>query len=125
MLTPTEKGDTQGIDIFRLFVWVVLVFLFTTGCTTNKDFKRIDTLRRDPAWPKIRAAAEIEIARREGNTDWSYCAYYEPKAHTNGAWAVTAYAPYPSNRLGDWIDILIRDNGETISYSPHLSWHAK
>ena len=113
------------MKICSFFNFGILVLLFASGCASNKEFERTDALRRDSAWPMIRAAAEMEIGRREHNTQWSYSAYYEPKEHTNGVWVVVAYGAYPNNRLGDWIDLFVRDNGEVTSYSPHLSWHPR
>lgn len=89
-----------------------------TGCATNKELARIESLRRDPTWPDIRAAAEKAVARHKGDTRWSSSAYYQPEQHTNGVWAVVASGAYPLNTLGDNIDLCIRDNGEVISYSP-------
>jgi len=97
-----------------------LCVVLTAGCASNRELQRLDALERDANWPKIREAAETEIARRDGNTDWSYSAYYGPRQHTNGVWEVVAAGAYPLNRLGDRIDMLIRDNGEVISYSPHF-----
>lgn len=102
-----------------------LVLVLATGCASNREFERVEALRRDPAWPTIRAAAEMEIARREGSAQWSSSAYYAPNQHTNGVWMVIASGAYPNNRLGDSIDLLIRDSGEVISYSPRMSWHPR
>ena len=103
----------------------VLMFVLSAGCATNREFERAEALRRVPAWPAIRAAAEMEIARREGSAQWSSAAYYAPKHHTNGVWVVVASGAYPNNTLGDSIDLLIRDSGEVISYSPRMSWHSR
>jgi hypothetical protein len=103
----------------------VLVLALITGCASHREFERVEALRRDAVWPDIRAAAEKEIARREGSTQWSSSAYYAPQQHTNGVWAVVISGAYPNNRLGDSIDLLIRDTGEVISYSPRISWHPK
>ena len=99
--------------------------MFVAGCAGNRELQRVDTLRRDPTWPAIRAAAETEVARREGNTQWSHSAYYNPQQHTNGVWVVVASGAYPLNRLGDSIDMTIRDDGEVISYSPRQPSHPK
>ncbi len=110
--------------IRRLSSCAVLVLVLATGCASNREFKRVEALRRDLMWPDIRAAAEKEIARREGNTQWSSSANYAPDQHTNGVWAVVACGAYPLNTLGDCIDLSIRDSGEVISYSPRMSGHA-
>ena len=99
--------------------------LFVVGCAGNRHLQHIDALRRDPSWPTIRAAAETEVARREENTRWSQSAYYAPEQHTNGVWVVVASGAYPHNRLGDRIDMVIRDDGEVISYAPRTSSHPK
>jgi hypothetical protein len=109
----------------RNFFFGILVIGFATSCAGNRRWQHIDTLRQDPNWPTIHAAAEKEVARREGNTKWSYSAYYSPEQHTNGIWVVVAAGAYPLNRYGDRINITIRDNGEVISYSPRLSSHPK
>ncbi len=96
----------------------ILAVLIATGCTGSKYSERLAALRRDPGWPAIRTAAEKEIARREGGTNWSGSAYYAPRQHTNGVWAVVASGAYPNNRMGDSIDLLIRDGGEIIYYAP-------
>ena len=51
--------------------------------------------------------------------------YYAPEQHTNGVWVVVASGAYPHNRLGDSIDMVIRDDGEVISYAPRMSSHPK
>lgn len=108
------------------FRFAILSFIIVTaGCAGRRESQRIDALRRDPSWPAIQAAAETEIARREKNTRWSHSAYYTPLQHTNGVWAVVASGAYPLNRLGDHIDMLIRDGGEVFSYSPRMSSHPK
>ena len=112
------------MNIRRIFGFGVLS-LFIVGCAGSRELQRIDVLRQDSAWPDIRAAAEKEIARREGNTRWSSSAYYAPAQHTNGVWVVVASGAYPNNRLGDSIDLLIRDTGEVISYVPRDPWHPK
>ena len=113
------------MNLHRILGVGILVQLLTTGCASQKEFERVDVLRRDTAWPTIRAAAEMEIARREGNTQWSHSAYYNPQQHTNGVWAVVASGAYPGNTLGDSIDLLIRDSGEVVSYKPRMSGHPK
>jgi hypothetical protein len=95
------------------------------GCANTGELQRLDALRRDPDWPRIRTAAELEIARRDGNTRWSYDAYYAPQQHTNGVWYVVASGAYPLNRFGDSTDILIRDGGEILSYSRRMDSHSK
>ena len=102
-----------------------ILSLFVIGCAGSRALQHADALRRDPVWPVIRMSAETEIARRERNTDWSHSAYYAPQEHTNGVWSVVASGAYPLNRLGDSIDILIRDSGEVISYSPRISSHPR
>ena len=97
------------------------LIILANGCANNLELQRLDALKRDADWPKIHAAAEMEIARKEGNTNWSYSAYYEPKQHTNGVWVVVASGAYPFNRMGDSIDLLIRDNGEVTSVLTTLS----
>ena len=114
----------DGVRI-RLSNWAILAVAVVIGCATNGGFDRIEALRRDPTWPDIRASAEKEIARREGNTQWSSAAYYAPVQHTNGVWAVVASGAYPQNTLGDHIDLLIRDSGEVISYAPRMSRHPR
>jgi len=109
----------------KYFTLLICVAVIAAGCAGNREFERIDALRRDPAWPKIRAAAEMEVARKEGNTNWSYRAYYLPEQHTNGVWVVVASGAYPLDRLGDSIDIIIRDDGQIVSYSPRQSSHPK
>ena len=98
----------------------VLMLVFASGCAGNREFQRVETMRRESGWPKIRAAAEKEIARRDGDTKWSSQAYYEPKQHAEGVWTVVAFAAYPGNKYGDSIDLQIRDNGKVISYAPRL-----
>jgi len=107
------------------FIVSGLLVILSAGCANNRELLRLDALKRDADWPKIRAAAEIEIARKEGNTDWSHSAYYAPTQHTNGVWAVVASGAYPFNQMGDSIDMAIRDNGEVISYSPRFSKHPR
>ena len=99
--------------------------MFVAGCAGNRELKRIDALRSDPAWPAIRAAAEAEVAHRDGNTQWSHSAYYAPQQHTNGVWVVVASGAYPLNKLGDSIDMLVRDSGNVFSYAPRFSSHPK
>jgi len=112
------------MNIRSIFSFGILS-LFVVGCAGSRELQRVDALRRDPSWPLIRAAAETEIARRERNTEWSHSAYYSPQQHTNGVWAVVASGAYPLNRLGDSIDMLIRDSGEVVSYSPRMSSHPR
>ncbi|MEW6303460.1 MAG: hypothetical protein AB1705_08325 [Verrucomicrobiota bacterium] len=109
------------MSIRRTISFAGLVVLLLTGCASNRELQRVDALRRDPAWPVIRAAAEMGVARHEGDTRWSSSAYYTATAHTNGVWVIVASGAYPFNRLGDHIDILIRDGGEVVSYSPSLA----
>jgi hypothetical protein len=100
--------------------------LFAAGCASNRELARRDALKRDTNWPTIRAAAEKEIARREGTTQWSYQAYYSPAQHTNGVWAVVAEGSYPMGAYNDFIDLTVRDNGEVISATPRTpSLHSK
>lgn len=113
------------MSMYRLLHFAGFTFLIAAGCAGNREMQRIDALRRDPAWPTIRAAAEIEVALKEGNTEWSHSAYYSPQAHTNGVWRVLASGAYPLNRLGDHIEMLIRDNGEVFSYIPLSSSHPR
>jgi len=47
-----------------------------------------------------------------------HTAYISPRQHTNGVWRVLASGAYPLNRMGDHIEMLIRDNGEVVSYIP-------
>lgn len=103
----------------------LLVLLLATGCRSTNKLGRVDALRRDPSWSTVRAAAEMEIARRVGSTNWSHSAYYTPKEHTNGVWVVVASGAYPNNTLGDSIDLLIRDSGEVVTYTPRMSWHPR
>ncbi|HWC59955.1 MAG TPA: hypothetical protein VHC44_09710 [Verrucomicrobiae bacterium] len=107
------------------FVIGGLLFILVNGCANNRELERLDALKRDADWPKIRLAAETEIARKEGNTNWSYSAYYAPTQHTNGVWVVVASGAYPHNRMGDSIDMLIHDNGEVISYAPRFPEHPR
>jgi len=98
----------------------ILVLLLATGCKSDREIRRIDALWRDPNWPMIRAAAEIKVERRDGNTFWSHSARFSPLQHTNGVWVVLASAPYPGNTYGDWIKLTVRDDGTVLSYSPNL-----
>ena len=100
------------------FILVTLVALLVSGCATDNEVLRKDALARDPTWPTIRAAAEIEIAHREGSNAWSYRAYYHPQQHTNGVWVVVAEGSYPGGAEGDYIDLVIRDGGVIVSASP-------
>ena len=102
-----------------------LLSLLAVGCAANRELARADELRRDSSWPMIRAAAEVEVARREGSTEWSHSAYYAPRENTNGVWIVIASGAYPLNRMGDSIELLIRNGGEVVSYSPRLASHPK
>src|SRR6266404_4251058 len=110
---------------YAAFGSVTLALVLFGGCASNKELQRVDALRRHPYWPRVRAAAELEIARREGNTLWSHDAYYAPKQHTNGVWFVVASGAYPLNRYGDSIDMLIRDGGKVFSYSPRMPSHPR
>lgn len=103
----------------------VLPVFLAVSCAGNREAQRVDTLKRDPNWPKIHATAEMEVARKEGNTDWSNSAYYIPKQHTNGVWVVVAAGAYPLNRMGDSITLVVRDSGEVVSYAPRWSQHPK
>jgi hypothetical protein len=98
---------------------------FAAGCAGSRQLQHTEALRQERNWPKIRAAAEIEVARKEGNTQWSHSAYYAPKEHTNSLWHVVASGAYPLNSMGDSIDILIKDDGEVISYAPRTKDHPK
>jgi hypothetical protein len=102
-----------------------MVFVFVTGCAGRRELQHVDALRRDPGWPAIRAEAEEEVTRRKGNAEWSHSAYYAPQQHTNGMWVAVASGAYPLNRLGDSIDMLIRDSGEVVSYAPRMSSHPR
>jgi hypothetical protein len=110
---------------YRFIVFASLILSFSAGCASNREYQRIDALRRDPDWPAVRAAAETEVARKEGNTNWSHTAYFSPQQHTNGVWRVLASGAYPLNRMGDHIEMLIRDNGEVVSYIPLYSSHPR
>jgi hypothetical protein len=110
---------------YRFLALSGLILSFAAGCASNGDFQRVDALRHDPDWPAIRAAAEMEVARKEGNTDWSHSAYFSPQQHTNGVWRVLASGAYPLNKLGDHIEMLIRDNGQVVSYIPLDSFHPR
>jgi len=107
------------------FLVLAGILSLATGCAGNRRLQHIEVLRQDPDWPKIRAAAEMEVARKEGNTRWSHSAYYAPEEHTNGVWYVVASGAYPLNRMGDSIDIFIKDGGKVISYSPRMRDHPK
>jgi hypothetical protein len=107
----------------HLFFATILIFV--TGCAGSRQLQHTEALRQERDWPKIRAAAEIEVARKEGNTQWSHSAYYAPQEHTNSVWYVVASGDYPLNRMGDSIDLLIKDGGEVISYSPRMKDHPK
>jgi hypothetical protein len=109
------------MNIHRLSSCAILMLLIAIGCANDEAFERVDALRCDPAWPVIRATAETEIARRKGNTQWSSAAHYTPKQRTNGVWVVVASGAYPDNTLGDHVDLLIRDDGEIVSYAPRRS----
>jgi hypothetical protein len=111
------------MKIYAVIGYFSLSAVLVVGCAGNKEFRGVDALRRHPDWPRIRATAELEVAQREGNTLWSYDAYYAPKQHTNGVWCVVASGAYPANRYGDSMDMLIRDGGEVFSYSPRMSSH--
>ena len=113
-------ATSHAMIISRSFGLLMSVALFVTGCATDKEVLRKDALARDPTWPTIRAAAEIEIAHREGTTDWSYQAYYHPQQHTNGVWVVLAEGSYPMGAYGDYIDLVIRDGGDVVSASPRM-----
>jgi len=113
------------MNIRRILEVGILLQLLVTGCASNREFERVDALRRDPAWPAIRATAEKEVARRKGNTQWSHSAYYAPQQHTNGVWFVVASGTYPLNRLGDSIDMVISDSGEVVSYAPRNPSHPR
>jgi hypothetical protein len=102
-----------------------LILSFAAGCASNRDLQRVDVLRRDPNWPGIRAAAETEVAHKEGNTNWSHSAYFSPQQHSNRVWLVLASGAYPLNKLGDHIEMLICDNGEVVSYIPLASFHPR
>jgi hypothetical protein len=106
------------MNIRKLFIFGILSSLFV-GCAGNRELQRQDALKREPAWPQIRADVEMEVARRNGNTEWSHRAFYNPLQHTNGVWLVMASGSYPNNWYGDNFDILIRDSGEVVSYAPH------
>ncbi|PWU18395.1 MAG: hypothetical protein C5B50_09410 [Verrucomicrobia bacterium] len=103
---------------FPVSLACALSAILLAGCAGRKQFHHQESLRRDANWPKIRAAAELEVARREGNTRWSHAAYFAPHEHTNEVWYVVASAAYPT--YGDRIDILAGDTGEILSYSPPL-----
>lgn len=101
--------------------FILAVFLSViVGCAGNGRLRHVDSLRQNSNWPTIRAAAELEVARKQGNARWSHSAYYAPEEHTNGIWHVVASGPYPLNRLGDSIDLLIKDGGEVVGYSPRM-----
>ena len=105
----------------RVLLFALTGAIFATGCANHRAGQRIDALRREPGWRAIRATAEMEVARREGNTQWSHSAYYSPQQHTNRVWAVVASGAYPLNTFGDSIDMLIRDDRGVMSYSPRMS----
>ncbi len=113
------------MKIDRFLLMASLILCFAAGCASNWEYQRIDALRSDPDWPKIRAAAEIEVARKEGNTQWSHSAYFSPQNHINGVWRVLASGAYPLNTLGDHIGMLVRDNGDVFSYIPLYSSHPR
>ncbi len=113
-----DRSATRHLTTIRYLF--LLTVLLVAGCGTDKEFERRDALQRDPTWPTIRAVAEMEIAHREGTTAWSYQAYYHPREHTNGVWAVVAEGSYPLGAEGDYIDLVIRDGGEVVSASPRL-----
>ena len=124
-LMPTMK--TQRIIHPSFSLVALIAALLAAGCASNKELLRRDALKRDTTWPNIRAAAEMEIARREGTTDWSYQAYYTPVQHTNEVWIVVAEGGYPMGAYGDFIDLVVRDSGEVISAKPrkpdfHPKW---
>lgn len=108
----------------KLLILGSLVVLFAAGCASNRESQRIDALERDPAWPLIRASAQMEVARKEGNTDWSHSAIFLPHQHTNSVWVVIASA-HRGNWYGDSIDMLIGDDAKVISYAPRLCLHPR
>ena len=110
---------------FFNFACAVAAAALLIGCAGSKEMQHAEGLRRHPDWPRIRAAAELEVAHHEGNTLWSHDAYYWPHEHTNGVWYVVASGAYPLNAYGDSIDMLIRDGGEVVSYSPRRDYHPK
>ena len=106
-------------------IFAILASMFAVGCAGSRAQHRIDALRNDPNWPRIRTTAETEIARRGEKADWLRSAYYSPHEHTNGVWLVVVSGQYPLNRMGDRIDILVRDGGEVVSYVPRWPSHPK
>jgi len=94
----------------------VLVGWLGAGCAIQSDSYRANELRTDPAWPGILAAAQKGLAKSEGNPKWVYGAYYSPLQHTNGIWVVVASGPYPLNKLSSDLELLVRDDGELVSY---------
>jgi hypothetical protein len=105
----------------KVFIFMGLVLLLGAGCAGNRRLQRIEELKNQPDWPRIRMIAEAEVIRRQRYTD-SSSTHYEPEQHTNGVWAVVISAPYPGNRSGDSTDMLIRDGGEVISIKPRMIW---
>ncbi len=109
--------------------WAQTLILAATfsavGCAVDAGRKLSEALSRDVHWPLIRAAAEIEIARQDGTTEWSHAAYYSPRAHTNGVWVVVVAGAYPSNRFGDSVVVLVRDDHSIAGYQPSRFRHGR
>jgi hypothetical protein len=118
-------GNLRLMKIHLSITCAVVAVMLLAGCAGSKQLQHQESLRRDRDWPKIRAAAELEVARHEGNTLWSHDAYFTPQEHTNGVWYVVAAGAYPLNGYGDSIDILLRDGGEILSYLPRRDFHPK
>jgi hypothetical protein len=118
------ENQVRKVKICK-FVVLAAILSFAAGCAGSRRLQHVESLRQESNWPNIRAAAEIEVARRDGNTQWSHSAYYSPREHTNGVWYVVASGAYPLNRLGDSIDLLIKDRGEIVSYTPRMQSHPK
>jgi hypothetical protein len=112
----------------NLFVLVAGATVLATGCM-SQEAQRLDGIRHESDWPRIRETAKTEVAKRESDSRWRVDSYFRPTQHTNGVWTVAVVGPYPLNRSADSITLCIRDEGDVTSYQrrfaiyPHLIEH--
>jgi len=103
---------------YRFFPLASLIISFTAGCASDREFERIGRSPSRLGWPAIRATAEMEVARKEGNTNWSHAAYFSPGSTPMACGVFWRRALIRSTAWAITSKCLIRDNGEVVSYIP-------
>lgn len=106
----------------RLLI-VALIALGAAACASpTREARAAEraAFRRDPDWPRIRAAAIAEVLRREGSPGWQDLSAHAdavwPISRPAGGWRIGLAADYPRNTLGRIVELEMDRNGKILRY---------